>query len=81
MVITIKAKKPGLWNVYKSEGIVTNMALGQVRRVAGEASAYYFYTPNSNDVNPNIKRAISSDPRTWPNTIKNIVRSIEHTPS
>lgn len=77
MVITVKAKKPGLWHVYKSEGLVLNRPAGTVRRAEGQASAYYFYADGSHDIDPLVKWSVSSNPREWPNTIKNIIRNME----
>ncbi len=77
MVITIKAKKPGVWYVYRSEGLILNRAAGVVRRIMGEANSYYFYSADSHDIDTENRWIVSSQPRSWPNTIKNIIRSIE----
>lgn len=80
MVITIKAKRPGLWNVYKSEGLITNRPAGVVRRVAGEVPAYYFYADGSHTVDPDCKMAMTSDPKRWANSIKQAINAMERTP-
>lgn len=80
MVITIKAKRPGLWNVYKSEGLITNRPAGVVRRVTGEAPAYYFYADGSHTADANCKVALTSDPKRWSNGIKQAINAMERGP-
>lgn len=70
MVITVKAKSPGRWNVYRSEGLVTNVQAGRIVRTQslGAAKTYFF------DLEEN-RHELGSLPKAWPNQIKRILES------
>lgn len=70
MVITIKAKSPGRWNVYRSEGLTANVAAGRIVRTQslGEVKAYYFDLEER-------RHDLGSFPRDWPNQVKKILKT------
>ena len=70
MIITIKAKAPGRWNVYRSDGLTLNRPAGRVARTQslGAVKAYYF------DLEEN-RHDLGSLPKAWPNQIKRILES------
>lgn len=69
MVITIKAKSPGRWNVYRSEGLVTNVQAGRIVRTQslGAVKAHYFDLEER-------RHDLGSLPRDWPNQVKKILK-------
>lgn len=68
MVITIKAKSPGRWNVYRSEGLTANVAAGHIVRTQslGAVKTYFF------DLGEN-RHELGSMSRAWANQIKHIL--------
>lgn len=70
MVITIKAKSPGRWNVYRSEGLTANVAAGRIVRTQslGAVKAYYFDQEER-------RHDLGSLPRDWPNQVKKILKT------
>lgn len=70
MVITIKAKSPGRWNVYRSEGLTANVAAGHIVRTQslGAVKAYYFDLEER-------RHDLGSFPRDWPNQVKRILKT------
>ena len=69
MIITVKAKSPGRWNVYRSEGLVTNVPAGRIVRTQslGAVKAYYFDLEER-------RHDLGSLPRDWPNQVKKILK-------
>lgn len=70
MVITIKAKSPGRWNVYRSEGLTANVAAGRIVRTQslGAVKVYYFDLEER-------RHDLGSFPRDWPNQVKKILKT------
>ena len=70
MIITIKAKSPGRWNVYRSEGLTVNTAAGRIVRTQslGAVKAYYFDLEER-------RHDLGSLPRDWPNQVKRILKT------
>lgn len=70
MVITIKAKSPGRWNVYRSEGLTANAAAGHIVRTQslGTVKVYYFDLEER-------RHDLGSFPRDWPNQVKKILKT------
>lgn len=70
MVIIIKAKSPGRWNVYRSEGLITNVPAGHIVRTQslGAVKAYYFDLEER-------RHDLGSLPRDWPNQVKKILKT------
>jgi hypothetical protein len=67
MVITVKAKSPGRWNVYRSEGLVTNISAGYIVRLSGMAMITYYFDAEG------IRHEIGSNPQKWPSTVRSIL--------
>lgn len=69
MVITVKAKSPGRWDVYRSEGLTTNVPAGRIIRTQslGAVKAYYFDLEER-------RHDLGSTPRDWPNQVKKILK-------
>lgn len=67
MVITVKARSPGRWNVYRSEGLVTNANAGYIVRSSGLSMITYYFDPEG------IRYEIGSNPQKWPSTVRGIL--------
>lgn len=69
-MISIVSKGPGRWNVYRSEGLTTNIPAGRIIRTQslGAVKAYYFDLEER-------RHDLGSLPRDWPNQVKKILKT------
>lgn len=76
MLIKIRAKSPGVWNVYMSEGLTNNAKVGSITRIGHSPLVTYFYDLDG------TRHEIGSYPQNWPSTVKRILgqRIVRNTP-